>query len=223
MKSLSYLMLGIALILPIALVHRTAQAEVIITGILDGTLLGGDPRAIELYIDGTVNFDDGWIMQRQSGANPFGGSLSAEFSLTGTYSNEFVYVVNSGDIGDFQNVFGVTGDFANIISISTSVNGNGNDAFRLLDPTNTVIDQTGGDEGDDTDIYEDSYLYRISGTGPDGGWNAAHWLAPGNNLLDGFDEAEIAAAVPFGTYVIPAPGALALVLASSLIGLRRRR
>jgi hypothetical protein len=186
----------------------SANADVIMTAIMDGPLSGGDPKVIELYVDGTVNFDDGWTVERASNANPF---ADATINLTGTYTDEFVYIVNTSDIDDFENIWGTSGDFANVI-LSGTASGNGNDAFRLVDPSATVIDQVGGFAEDTTNVYLDSYLYRLDGTGPDGAWVASNWFNPGNDSLDGLDEAGIFATVPLGTYsTIPAPGALALL------------
>ncbi|MBB4079288.1 hypothetical protein GGR28_001908 [Lewinella aquimaris] len=174
-----------------------AQDRVILTGLLDGTAPGAKPRAIELYVDGTVDLGD-YVIQRyaNTGTEPTG------IALSGTYTDAFVYVVNGTD--EFAQAFGTAGDFANIISSGT-VSGNGNDAFALS-RNGTILDQVGGEIGDDTDLYTDSYLYRTDNTGPDGGWVAANWTIPGNDVLDNKSLAEIGALVPFGSYRVGAVG-----------------
>ena len=171
----------------------SAQDRVILTGLLDGTGPGATPRAIELYVQGTVDLS-AYTIQRYANANTEGTPIG----LFGTYTDAFVYVVNGTEA--FAEAFGTGGDFTNVIPSGT-VSGNGNDAFTL-ELNGTLIDQVGGPIGDDTSIYTDSYLYRLDGTGPDGDWVAANWSIPGNDVLDGFSPAQIGAEVPFGTYQV---------------------
>ncbi|PPK88558.1 putative extracellular nuclease [Neolewinella xylanilytica] len=172
-----------------------AQDRVIITGLLDGTLSGATPRALELYVEGTVDLS-GYRIQRFAN----GGTDPTDIALTGTFTDAFVYVVNGTE--NFTAAFGDQGDFANVIA-SGAVTGTGNDAFALV-AGSTVVDVVGGPiGGPEADIYQDSYLYRKRGTSATGSWTAADWDIPGNDLLDGLDAAQIGALVPFGTY---APG-----------------
>ncbi|NJO02720.1 MAG: hypothetical protein HC880_14480 [Bacteroidia bacterium] len=64
--------------------------EVIMTGILHGDLTTNNlPRAIELYIEGTVNLINYRIERSTNGT----GFVNSE-QLTGTYTDEFVYLVS---------------------------------------------------------------------------------------------------------------------------------
>ena len=174
------------------------QDRVILTGLLDGTGPGATPRAIELYVQGTVDLED-YLIRRYAN----GGTQGLAIELTGTYTDAFVYVVNGTE--SFAAAFGTAGDFAHVIP-SSAVTGTGNDAFTLeLD--GTIIDQVGGAIGEGINIYQDSYLYRIDSTGADGGWVAEHWTNPGQQLLDDLTLTEIGAAVPFGTYTVGLPAA----------------
>ncbi len=202
----------------LATLAGTTSAEVIITGILDGTLPGGDPKVIELYIDGTVDFA-GYNLLRSSNGNPFGSA--SDLSGLGIITDSFVYLTTTSDLVDFVAIFGNSGDFANVFEIG-NVTGNGDDGFQIANASAVVIDQVW--QEDTSDAYLDSYLYRMDGTGPDGAtWTPGNWFIPGNNTLDGMNESEIAAAVPFGTYLVPSPGSLALLGLGGLIGTRRRR
>lgn len=198
----------------------SAQAGVVtITGIMDGTLSGGSPKAIELYVSGTQDFT-GWALDRASNGASFGTTSSLD--TLGTVTDSFVYLVGSagGGIADFVSTFGSSGDFANTFLIGV-VSGNGNDAFRLLDDSASIIDQVY--ESNSTDVYEDSYMYRNDNTGPEGAtWTPSNWDIPGNDVLDGLSPGQIGATVPFGTWV-PTPGTLALVGLGGVVGLRRRR
>ena len=189
------------LLFPLLLLFTTlvhAQERVILTGLLDGTLTGGSPRAVELYVSGTVDLS-GYALQRYAN----GGTDPVAIALSGTYTDAFVYVVNNA--ADFAEAFGAEGGFGNLI-VSGSISGNGNDAFALA-RDGQVLDVVGGAiGGPDPNIYQDSYLYRKDNTLPTGNWTAEHWQMPGNDVLDGLTAAEIGAAVPFGTYRSGAAG-----------------
>ncbi len=169
------------------------EPAVVITGILDGTLSSG-PRAIELYVNGTVDLSE-YALERSLGGQPW----SDRISLSGVYTNAFVYLIgtlNSG-LAKFNTVFGMEGDFANHALESSLIVCDGNDAFRLL-KGETVVDQVYWPTS--AFGYEDSFLYRRNQTGPDGGWTADNWTIPGNDILDGKTAEQIAQIVPFGTY-----------------------
>lgn len=207
---------GMAAIVAIA---GTASADVIITGIMDGPLSGGTPKAIELYVDGTVDFA-GYSFLRSSNGGSWG--TTTDISSLGTVTDSFVYLVGSGSsVSSFQNIFGTSGDFANMF-VSGNVSLNGNDGFRIVNASSVVIDQVW--EQNDTISHQDSYMYRVDGTGADGAnWISSNWMIPGNDVLDNLNEAAIAAAVPFGTYQVPSPGAVSLLGLSGLMISKRRR
>ncbi len=176
---------------------EAAPGDVRITGIVDGDLSGGNPKAIELYVEGTVDLT-GWQVWRAAN----GGAFTSVGTLAGTYTDEFVYLVGSANNGvaQFDAVFGTSGDFANRPLVSTQINGNGDDSFQIRLPDGvTVIDQVW--EANTDDIYRDSFLYRQNCTGPDGAnWIASNWIIPGNGELDGLDASQHTAAIPFGTW-----------------------
>jgi hypothetical protein len=176
-----------------------ARGEVMITSILDGTLTGGCPKVIELFVTGTENLGNYEIWRSLNGA-PFGSGTGSRSTMSGTFSNTFVYLVKTDHAGIFVNVWGDEGIFANVVLMGI-IGGNGNDGFQIRDKaTYSVIDQVW--EENDSDSYRDSYWYRNHGTGPDGGWLLSSWRTPGNDFLDGMDEAGLRAWVPFGTYAV---------------------
>ncbi len=197
---LLFLMMGTAA--TVSLVPSQAAGTIIITGILDGDLSGGTPKAIELYAAGSVDMST-FSLWRSANGTTF---TDTGASLSGTYADEFVYLIGSDNNGEtaFNSVFGSSGDYANRAYVGTKVSGNGNDGFQIRSADGlTVIDQVW--ENNVTDSYKDSYWYRNNETGPDGGWTASNWSAGGNGALDGLDAAGHRAAVPFGSY-IPAGG-----------------
>ena len=185
-----------------------AGQSVTLTGLLDGTLSGATPRAVELYVSGTVDLAT-YTLDRYSN----GGTTPTSIALSGTYTDAFVYVVN--DAAAFGEAFGAAGGFANLI-VSGSVSGNGNDAFALV-AAGTIVDVVGGPIGGPAeDIYLDSYLYRKENTAPTGAWSAADWNIPGNDVLDGLTAAEIGTTVPFGTYRAGEAGPMVSVTTANL-------
>jgi hypothetical protein len=179
--------------------HITARPGVIITGILHGTLTGGSPKAIELFITGTENLNDYEIWRSLNGAS-FGSGSGSISSMSGVFTNTFVYLVKTDHVNAFHDVFGNEGIFTNVLPMGI-ISGNGNDGFQVrLKVGSIVVDQVWLEDA--TDSYRDSYWYRKHGTGPDGGWLPSAWETPGNDALDGLDEAGLQAAVPFGTYAV---------------------
>ncbi len=175
--------------------HMTARPEVIITGIMHGTLTGGSPKAIELFITGTEDLNNYEIWRSVNG-----GAFGSASSMSGVYANTFVYLVKTDHVTSFHNVFGNEGIFANVLPMAI-VTGNGNDAFQVrLKDGSVVIDQVWTEDVNDS--YRNSYWYRKHGAGPDGGWSPSAWETPGNDALVGLDAAGLRAAVPFGTYAI---------------------
>jgi hypothetical protein len=179
--------------------QMTARPGVMITGLLHGTLSGGSPKAIELFISGTENLNDYEVWRSLNGAT-FGSGSGSISSMNGFYANTFVFLVKSDQVEAFHSVFGNEGIFANVLPMSI-VSGNGNDGFQVrLKAGSVVIDQVWLEDA--TYSYRDSYWYRKHGTGPDGGWLPSAWETPGNDALSGMDEAGLQAAVPFGTYSV---------------------
>jgi hypothetical protein len=177
--------------------HMTARPGVIITGILDGTLDGGCPKAIEIFVTGTENLNYYEVWRSLNGGT-FGAGSGSISSMSGVYTNTFVYLVKTDHVDAFHDVFGNEGIFSHVVPMGI-INGNGNDGFQVrLKVGSVVIDQVWYESASYS--YENSYWYRKHGTGPDGGWVQSAWYTPGNNALEGMDQDGLQAAVPFGTY-----------------------
>lgn len=185
-------------LLAICLSFSLTAQEVIITGILDGDL-GGAPRAVEIYVNGTVNLSGYSLVRYANGSS----SATDNFGLSGTYTDEFVYLINNQHESLFNDAFGNAGDFSNRL-LGTNLFGTGDDVFTV-ENGGSIVDQTGGIIGDGSNLYQDGYLYRNDNTGPDGTWVAANWqLAP--QAVDGEPIGNYAGIVPFGTFSIAPPG-----------------
>ena len=169
---------------------------VIITGVLDGDLSGGSPKCAELYVNGTVDLSSYSIRNYNNGST----TVKNTQALSGTYTNEFVYVVVSDHVSYFTDCFGSSGNFANVISgVAPEVNGD--DCVALFHDTE-MIDVYGqiGVDGSGKDWEQtDGYAIRNNGERPTTTFNASDWEVEKNGV-NGMDESEIGLAVPFGEY-----------------------
>lgn len=156
----------------------------ILTMIADGDCTGGNPKVIEIYASGTVDFTL-YSIENQTNANTTWGATESLAAL-GTVTNEFVYVYLVGGAGVFATEYpSVT---TNALTSSTTLNINGDDRVRIIETsTSTVIDQYGEEGIDGSGLaweYMDGYAKRNNNTGPDAGFVAGNWTFY-NGDLDG--------------------------------------
>jgi len=184
-----------------------AQSDLIITGVIDADLSGGQPKAIEFYV---VNDIPDLSIYAFGSANNGGGSDGPEFifPMESATAGDFLYV-SASDGSEFQTFFGFAPDY-----LSTAAGINGDDAVELFTggfttPEDAVLVDIFGDQNvDGTDTpweYADSWAYRVNGTGVNTGmgvtFNVSEWNAPGAGTLDGeMTNASAANPFPLGTY-----------------------
>lgn len=202
------------------LATSASASDLLISGVLDGDLSGGTPKAIELYV---LNDIADLSLYGLGAANNGGGTDGEELTFSGSATaGSYIYVNNSSTDANFGAVFGFSADFS-----SSAASINGDDAIELFF-NGSVVDTYGDPDvnGDNEDWdYTDSWAYRLDGTSANAGFNSADWSFGGRSALDGLDAAQHAATLGpiFGTYQVPAPGALALVALGGLVGTRRSR
>ncbi len=156
----------------------------IITAILDGDCSGGNPKLLEIYADGAVDFTLYSLQNQTNAGTTWGNTL--DLSSFGTVTNDFVYITTSGSttaIGtEFPSLASAT------ILQSDIMNLNGDDRVRIVLTSDTsVIDQFGAEGIDGTGTtweWADSYAKRIDGTGPDTGFTESNWTFGGAGFLD---------------------------------------
>jgi hypothetical protein len=199
-----------------------ANGDLLITGVVDGPLTGGIPKAVELFA--TADIPDLSIFGIGA-ANNGGGTDGEEFTLSGSATaGEFLYV--SVDAISFTDFFG----FAPTFTDGTAPNINGDDAIELFQ-NGLVIDVFGDINVDGTGTawdYLDGWVYRVDGTGPDGStFVLANWSYSGIDALDGeLTNGTATNPFPIGTYAVPEPStyaALIGLLALGLVMVRRRK
>lgn len=179
------------------LVH---SQDILITGVIDATLTGGTPKAVELYV---VNDIADLSTYAIGSANNGGGTDGEEFFLSGSATaGDFIYIASEQP--NFNTFFGFDPNFVN-----GAANVNGDDAIELFN--NGVVIDTFGDintdgSGEDWE-YQDGWAYRNSGTTADGAiFTINNWSFSSPNALDGeSDNASASTPFPLGTYSTVAP------------------
>ncbi len=176
--------------------------DVVITGVIDGPLTGGVPKAIEVF---AVNDVADMSVYGLGAANNGGGSDGEEFTFPAVAASagQFIYVATESV--EFTNFFGFAPDY--ISGSAASVNGD--DAIELF-MNGAVVDVFGDINTDGTGQaweYLDGWAYRVDDTGADGTtFVLGNWIFSGPNALDG-ETTNATAAIPFpiGTYAASPP------------------
>lgn len=162
------------------LTNFSLQAQIVISGVIDGPLSGGVPKAIELYV-----YEDiaDLSIYGVGGANNGEGSDGQEFTFPAVSisTGNFIYIASEST--GFTSFFGFAPDYT-----SSAASINGDDAIELF-KDGTVIDIFGDINVDGTGTgwdYEDGWAYRNNSTGPDGNlFILSNWTYSGKNALDG--------------------------------------
>ena len=193
----SFLILALALaLMPFASASAASADDLIITGIIDGPLTGGIPKAVELYaVNAIPDLSIYGLGSENSAAG--GGTQEFTFPPDSVPAGSCIYVATEA-VG-FSAFFGFNPSYTDgVASI------NGDDSIELF--TNSIVTDTFGDVNTDGTgqawEYLDGWAYRQSSTGPDGNtFVLGNWYFSGPNALDG-ETSNATAAVPFpiGTY-----------------------
>jgi hypothetical protein len=205
-----------------------ASAQLIITGVIDGPLSDGTPKAVELYV--LEDIPD--LSIYGFGGSNNGSSVSnVDLDLSGSATaGSYLYISDSGDTAaaGFSNYFGFTADF-----VTSSAGINGDDVVQIF-KNGAVIDAYGeiGVDGTGKDWeYLDSWAYRFDGTIASATFDIDDWLVPGKNTLVSSLGTAALDDLPFGTFspdggigAIPEPSSLSMLVGLIAgFGLIRRR
>lgn len=187
-----------------------AQSGLVITGVVDGPLTGGVPKAIELYALEDIADLSAYGL---GSANNGGGTNGQEFTLPAQAASAGDYLYVASEQAQFAAFFGFSPDFT---SAAASINGD--DAVELF-RDGSVVDVFGDIAMDGTGQiweYTDGWAYRISAIGPHGtAFAPAAWIYSGPNALD-TETTNAGAATPFpiGTYTSGSGGDTPLTVTS---------
>lgn len=191
MRQLSTLLIALLTLIP-----AWGQSDLVITGVADGSLTGGLPKAIELYV---INNVPDLSVYGVGCANNGGGTDSVEFAFPAVAASAGDYIYVTNDTARFRAFFGIAADY-----LSTKIDGNGDDAYELF-LNGVAVDVFGDINVDGTGTpweYLDSWAYRNSNTGPDGTtFQLGSWSFGGINVYDPVTtNAAANPAQPTGTY-----------------------
>lgn len=158
-----------------------AQADLVITGVIDGTLKGGTPKAVEVYA--TKDIADLSVYGLGS-ANNGKGSDGQEFTFPNGALKKGSYLYVASEQKNFEAFMGFKPNHT-----SSMANINGDDAIELFKDGN-VIDVFGDVNKDGTNTaweYKDGWANRNSDSrAPNNGtFNAANWTFSGKGKLSG--------------------------------------
>ncbi|MDH3620826.1 MAG: lamin tail domain-containing protein [Gammaproteobacteria bacterium] len=170
--------------------------DLVITGVIDGPLTGGIPKAIEVCVlNDVADLSDYGL----GSANNGGGTDGEEFTFPAGAASAGTYLYVASEAAGFEDFFGFAPAYT-----SSAASINGDDAIELFN-LGAVIDVFGDINVDGTgEAWEhlDGWAYRNDATGPDGStFVIANWSFSGINALDG-ETTNATAATPFpiGSY-----------------------
>ncbi|MGB5731118.1 MAG: endonuclease I, partial [Acidimicrobiia bacterium] len=187
------LVLGmLAALLPMGATAPALAADgLVISGVVDGPLSGGVPKAVEFYV--TADIADLSIYGFGS-ANNGGGSDGEEFTFPAVSAAAGDYLYVASEIDGFTSFFGFAPDYT-----SSAASINGDDAIELFQ-NGSVVDVFGDINASGSGQpweYTDGWANRVASTGPDGStFVIGNWTFSGPNALDG-ETTNAAAAVPY--------------------------
>jgi len=199
----------------------SSQAALLIAGVIDGDLSGGNPKAIVLQSDMAIADLSTWGV---GSANNGGGTDGEEFTLSGSVAaGQYIIVAANSDSTTFFNDNFAASDFVAFESGASNINGD--DAVELFN-NGSVVDTYGDisvDGTGETWEYADGYAVRTGGAA---GVFDQNNYSSNNGVLDQLDEAAQASALggAFNNFdSIPEPSSTALLGLGGLALLLRRR
>lgn len=174
-----------------------AQSDLILTGILDGPLSGGTPKALEIYVVNDVADLSSYGIANANNGDPSPGAPVFTFPADAATAGDYIYI-SSVDT-EFSDYFGFNANYVDNGSMSV----NGDDVIELYQD-GTVVDYIGeiGVDGSETAWeYKDGWAYRNNGTGPNTTFTVSEWIFSGVDANDGnTTNAGAANPWPLGTY-----------------------
>jgi predicted extracellular nuclease len=181
--------------------------SLVITGIIDGPLPGGLPKAVELTATADIADLSVYALESASNGNP---STGPEFVLpAGSLAAGAAYYVATEETG-FAEFFGFAPDATSgVLSV------NGDDAVILYE-AGIAIDAVGAVGTDGTGEpweYLDGWAYRNAGTAASTAFDPADWTFSGPDALDGAtSNATAGTPFPAGAFIAGPPPAAAILI-----------
>lgn len=190
------------------------MSDLIISGVIDGPLSGGVPKAIELYAVNDIPDLSLYGVESANNGNP---SAGAEFTFPAVSFPAGNYLYIASEDRGFDIYFGFQPDYT-----TSALSINGDDAIALFQ-NGTIVDVFGEIGVDGTGQaweHTDGWAYRVAGTGPDGNtFDLNNWTFSGTNALDG-ETSNATATTPFptGSFTLATAPTLTVVAAEDFDG-----
>ena len=170
---------------------QAADGSMIITGVVDGPLSGGVPKAIEVYVQSDITDLSAFGV---GSANNGGGSDGQEFTFPAGSATAGTYLYVASESPGFNTFFGFDPDYTSSVAAI-----NGDDAIELFED-GAIVDIFGDPNTDGSGEawdYLDGWAKRSSLIdGPTTSFDVADWSFSGPNALDG-ESSNDAAVSPF--------------------------
>lgn len=180
------------------------MSNLVMTGVIDGPLPGGLPKAVQLYVlDDIADLS----VYGLGSANNGGGSAGIEFTFPAQPAQRGSYLHVATESTGFASYFGFAPDFVSASAASI----NGDDAIELF-RNGEVVDLFGDVGVDGTGQawdYLDGWASRKPGSLPSPIFDPADWIFSGPDALDG-TATNGGAANPFPTSGFAEPQALVI-------------
>lgn len=168
------------------------EMSLIITGVLDGPLTGGLPKAVEVFVTEDIADLSAYGI---GSANNGGGTDGEEFTFPAVAVAAGTYIYVSSEDTGFTEFMGFAPDYT-----SSALSVNGDDAIELFE-NGTVIDTFGDPAVDGTGQaweYLDGWAARLPGATASPTFDISQWTFSGANAFDG-EATNVSAATPFPT------------------------
>lgn len=187
-----------------------AQNDLIFTGVMDGPLTGGTPKALEIYvINDIADLSQYGIAKAGNGAaSP--GAPSFIFPAVSATAGSYMYVSSVND--EFVTYFGFAPDYV----ASSELSVNGDDALELYyeGAVYDELGEVGVDGSGEVWEYKDGWMYRVDGTTAATPFVSTDWIYSGVDATDNDTlNATSASPWPIGTYSTDPPTASVVTIA----------
>lgn len=179
-------------------VYGELTNNIIISGVFDGSLTGGIPKGVELYVlEDVADLSLFGLSSVSNGGGSTDGDIEFNFPSITVTAGTFIYI-SSSEAG-FTDFFGKNADY-----ITGVVNINGDDSIELYE-NGKIIDVFGNvnkDGSGETWEYLDGWAYRNSTSSPQGTtFTDTNWSYSGvDGLEGGTNNATATTPFPIGTF-----------------------
>ncbi|WP_405563121.1 T9SS type A sorting domain-containing protein [Polaribacter sp. Asnod6-C07] len=176
--------------------------SLVISGIYDGSLSGGTPKGVEIYVLKDISDLSVYgVSSVTNGQGSTAGNVEFSFPDDAVTAGTFIYI--STEETNFNAFFGMNPTYTSgVLTI------NGDDAIELYE-NGQIIDVYGDVNNDfsgEAYDYLDGWAYRKSNTGPEGTtFTSSNWTYSGvDGLEEGTNNATATTPFPLGTYNVTA-------------------